>query len=175
MSEIASTPQPKQERFLSRLDQHRKILFKVANSYARTSSDREDLVQEITVQLWRAFDGYDERYPFSTWVYRVALNVAISFYRREARRRRHFVAAEQALLERIEGEEGVESSESDADLRLLARFLARLEELDRALLLLYLDGNRHREMAEILGISETNVATKIGRLKQRLRDLAQTA
>lgn len=170
MSEIASTPQPKQERFLSRLDQHRKILFKVANAYARTPSDREDLVQEITVQLWRAFDRYDERYPFSTWVYRVALNVAISFYRREARRRQHFVAAEQALLERIE--EGTESSESDADLRLLGRFLAGLGELDRALLLLYLDGNPHREMAEILGISETNVATKIGRLKQRLRDLA---
>jgi len=173
VSEIGSTPRTKQGRFLSRLDQHRKILFKVANSYARTPSDREDLVQEITVQLWRAFDRYDERYPFSTWVYRVALNVAISFYRREARRRRHFVAAEQALLERIE--EGAESSESDADLRLLDRLLARLGELDRALLLLYLDGNLHREMAEILGISETNVATKIGRLKQRLRDMAQSA
>jgi RNA polymerase sigma factor (sigma-70 family) len=156
----------RQDAFLSLIDEHRKILFKVANSYARTAADREDLIQEMTIHLWRSFNRYDDRYPFSTWMYRVALNVAISFYRRETRRERHILAAEEAVLERT----AEESSAADTDLRLLHRFLERLGELDRALMLLYLDGNRYQAIAEILGISETNVGTKIGRLKQRLRN-----
>jgi RNA polymerase sigma factor (sigma-70 family) len=158
----------RQDKFLSLLDEHRTILFKVVNSYGRTPADREDLVQEMTAQLWRSFERYDDRYPFSTWMYRVALNVAISFYRRESRRERHIVAAEDSVLE--SAAERSESSAADPDLRLLQRFLERLGELDRALMLLYLDGNRHHAIAEILGISETNVGTKIGRLKQRLRN-----
>jgi RNA polymerase sigma factor (sigma-70 family) len=158
----------RQDKFLSLLDEHRKILFKVANSYARIPADREDLVQEMTAQLWRSFHRYDDRYPFSTWMYRVALNVAISFYRRETQRLRHIVVAEDSVLE--SAAERSESSEADADLRLLHRFLERLGELDRALMLLYLDGHRHDAIADVLGISETNVGTKIGRLKQRLRN-----
>lgn len=167
------TNRTRQDKFLSLLDEHRRILFRVANSYARTPPDREDLVQEMTVQLWRSFDRYDDRYLFSTWMYRVALNVGISFYRRETRRNRRIVAAEDAVLE--SATEGSASSTADADLRLLHRFLEQLGELDRALMLLYLDGNRHQVIAEILGISETSVGTKIGRLKQRLRnELATT-
>lgn len=167
------TSPARQDGFLSLLDQHRKILFKVASSYGRTPADREDLVQEITAQLWRSFERYDDRYPFSTWMYRVALNVAISFHRRETRRERYIVAAEDSELE--SAAEGSDSSTAGAELRLLHRFLERLDELDRALMLLYLDGHRHDAIAEVLGISETNVATKIGRLKQRLRhELART-
>lgn len=161
------TSPARQDEFVSLLDEHRKILFKVASSYGRTSADREDLVQEITAQLWRSFDRYDDRYLFSTWMYRVALNVAISFNRRETRRARHIVAAEDSVLE--SAAEGSDTSTADAEVRLLHRFLDRLDKLDRALMLLYLDGNRHATIAEVLGISETNVATKIGRLKQRLR------
>src|ERR1700730_5572291 len=127
----------------------------------------------MTAQLWRSFDRYDDRYPFSTWMYRVALNVAISFSRHETRRRRHIVAAEDSVLE--SASEGSESSAPDADLRLLHHSLERLGELDRALMLLYLDGHRHGAIAEILGISETNVGTKIGRLKQRLRNELERA
>ncbi|HZF13259.1 MAG TPA: RNA polymerase sigma factor, partial [Thermoanaerobaculia bacterium] len=83
-----SKSQP-QDRFLALLDEHKKILYKVAGSYCRNPADREDLVQEMVVQLWRSFDRYDESYRFSTWMYRIALNVAISFYRSESRRSRH--------------------------------------------------------------------------------------
>jgi Sigma-70 region 2 len=68
----------RQERFLPLLEEHKKILYKVASSYCRNDADRQDLIQEIAVQLWRSFDRYDERYRFSTWMYRIALNVAIS-------------------------------------------------------------------------------------------------
>jgi len=153
-----------QDRFLTMLDEHKKILYKVASSYCRSTADRPDLVQEIVVQLWRSFDRYDESYRFSTWMYRIALNVAISFYRGEARRSRHTVPAEDSILE-IAAEEPAE----DGGLQLLYELIAELDELDRALILLYLDGNRYDTIAEILGISETNVGTKISRIKQRLR------
>ncbi|MBK6407681.1 MAG: sigma-70 family RNA polymerase sigma factor [Holophagales bacterium] len=157
----------RQDRFLILLDEHRKILFKVASSYCQSTADRQDLVQEMVAQLWRSFDRYDERYRFSTWMYRIALNVAISFYRSEARRSRFHVPAEDTLLE-IPAE-AAGSTGSDDDLRLLQHLIGQLEALDRALVLLYLDGNRYDTIAEILGISETNVGTKISRIKQRLR------
>ncbi len=103
------------ERFL--LDEHRKILYKVAGSYARTASDRQDLVQEMVVQLWRSFDRYDAAFRFSTWMYRIALNVAISFFRVESRKARTFLPAEDSILE-----SAAAPAESDAiedDLRIL--------------------------------------------------------
>ena len=160
-----------QDEFLILLDQHKKILHKIAGSYGRTAADRQDLVQEMVVQLWRSFGNYDDRYRFSTWMYRVALNVAISFHRSEARRSRHIVPAEDSILESA-AEAPIPANE---DVRLLYEAMARLDELDRALLLLHLDGNTYDTIAEILGISETNVGTKLSRLKQRLRrDLSRT-
>src|SRR5262245_31069827 len=83
------------DRFLALLDLNRKILFKVAHLYCRNSADLADVVQEIVLQAWRSFDQYDDSRPFSTWLYRVALNVAISFYRGEARRSRTMVPADE--------------------------------------------------------------------------------
>jgi RNA polymerase sigma-70 factor (ECF subfamily) len=166
-------PRPtQQERFSALLDQHKKILYKVASSYCRNPADRPDLMQEIVVQLWRSFGRYDESLRFSTWMYRIALNVAISFYRSESRRTRDTVPAEESILEIAAVEE---ASEIEENLQLLHRLIAQLDALDRALVLLYLDGHRYDTIAEILGISETNVGTKISRIKQRLRrDVSQT-
>jgi RNA polymerase sigma factor (sigma-70 family) len=163
-----------QEQFVALLDEHRKILYKVAGAYARNPEDRRDLVQEMAVQLWRSFPRYDARLRFSTWMYRVVLNVAISYSRRETVRARHAAPTEASLLE-VAADLSA-ATPGDDDLRLLDRFLGRLDELDRALLLLYLDGNRHDAIAEVLGISETNVGTKLGRIKERLRrELAENA
>jgi RNA polymerase sigma factor (sigma-70 family) len=166
------TTPTRQDQFLKLLDEHKKIVYKVASSYCRNPADRPDLEQEIVSQLWRSFDRYDEAYRFSTWMYRIALNVAISFYRAETRRSRDTVAAGDSLLEiAAEGPGG-----EDGNLQVLRELIARLDELDRALVILYLDGNRYDTIAEILGISETNVGTKISRIKQRLRrDFARTA
>jgi len=161
-----------QDRFVALLDANRGILYKVAASYARSPADRQDLAQKIVVQLWRAFGRYDDRFQFSTWMYRVALNVSISFYRSESRRARHTVPAEDSILEIAAPAAGPEGD----DLRLLRELIERLDELDRALVILYLDGHRHDAIAEVLGMSETNVGTRIGRIKQRLRrGLKQTA
>src|SRR5580658_986021 len=86
-----------QERFQTRVDEHKKILYKVCNSYCRNRDDREDLAQEIMVQLWRSFGSFDGHARFSTWMYRIALNVAISFYRRESTRTRFVLSNDEHL------------------------------------------------------------------------------
>src|SRR5580658_10743039 len=88
-----------QEKFQTLVDEHKKILYKVCNSYCRDPDSRDDLAQEIILQLWRSFPKFDGRCRFSTWMYRIALNIAISFYRRETTRRRHLISGEQHLLE----------------------------------------------------------------------------
>ena len=155
------------QQFHALLEQHRKIVFKVANTYSRHPEDRADLAQEIAAQLWRAFPGYDPELSFSTWMYRIALNVAISFVRSNQHRSEHVEPLEEGHAE-VEGEPGI-PYESDERVRALDRVIAQLEPLNRALLLLYLEDRSYREIADILGISETNVATKINRLKQRIR------
>ncbi|MEP6938726.1 MAG: sigma-70 family RNA polymerase sigma factor [Rudaea sp.] len=147
------------------LERHRKIVFKVANTYARLPEDRADLAQEIATQCWRAFPGYDTSRSFSTWMYRIALNVAISFARGAIYRDKHSVALDETLHDvAIDA-----APETDERVRALYRFIDQLDPLNRALLLLYLEDRSYREMSDVLGISETNVASKISRLKQRIR------
>jgi RNA polymerase sigma factor (sigma-70 family) len=153
-----------QEMFQDRVEQHKKILYKVCNAYCRDRDSREDLAQEIMFQLWRSFGKFDGRCQFSTWMYRIALNVAISFYRSESTRTRHVFSDEQRLLEAV-----IEPERQPEEVRLLYVFIAELDPLSRALILLYLDGNNYQEIAEVLGISETNVATKISRLKSKMK------
>jgi len=152
------------ERFRDHLERHRKIVFKVANLYGRGEEDRRDLAQEISAQLWRAFPRYDPERPFSTWMYRIALNVAISFARSAVQRARYAVPLDEETPDPIDP-----ARAPDDRVQALHGFMSRLDELNRALLLLYLDEHSYREIAEVLGISETNVATKLSRLKQRIR------
>ena len=154
--------------FEALLEAHRRIVFKVAATYAREPEDRADLAQEIAAQLWRAFPNYDpERATFSTWAYRIALNVAISFFRNSSVRNRRNVPFDEQRHDRL-----APDAHGDDDPRLAAlnAFIERLDPLNRALLLLYLEERSYREISQILGITETNVASKLSRLKQRIRN-----
>ena len=156
-------------RFAELVERHRGIVVKVAATYCRNPADREDVAQEIVTQLWRAYPKFDATRSFSTWMYRIALNVAISFVRTHSARARNTVALDET-------HDVGDSSAADDDerSRLLYAFIERLDALNRALLLLYLDERSYRDIAAILGITETNVATKISRLKQRFaREIAQ--
>lgn len=154
-----------QERFQTLIEEHKKILYKVCRLYCKNPDDRDDLVQEIVARLWQASGSFDERARFSTWMYRVALNVAISFWRRERTRTRHVIPCDERLLT-IANER---RSELD-DIRLLYQFIGNLDRLNKALILLYLDGHSYAEIAEVLGITETNTATKIGRMKKAMKE-----
>ena len=156
-----------EEIFLRLIEQHRGIIRKVAAGYASTPADQKDLSQEIMLQLWRAYPRYSPNRSFSTWMYRIALNVAISFLRRNTRPVRQTVP-----LDDLTGElpdESARAGHDDERVAILHRLIAMLDPLNRALLLLYLDDHSYREIADILGITETNVATKLSRLKERLR------
>jgi RNA polymerase sigma factor (sigma-70 family) len=155
-----------QAAFVERIDRHRGILFKVANAYCRTAGDREDLVQETIAQLWRSYPRFDDRVAFSTWMFRIAVNVAISLYRSETRKRGSTAYAAQSVLERVPAPQ---DAETDDRLDRIRELIEQLEPLDRALMLLYLDDYSHAEIAAILGISESNVGTKVGRIKGRLK------
>jgi RNA polymerase sigma-70 factor (ECF subfamily) len=152
-----------QRHFAALLERHRGIVAKVAGTYAWNTEDRADLMQEIATQLWRSFARYDDERSFSTWMYRIALNVAISYVRDRSRRR-------DVPLDDELADDNAADHEREQHVRLLHQFIRRQQPLDRALLLLYLEERNQREIAEILGLSKTNVATKIGRLKQKLRE-----
>lgn len=148
------------------LARHPGIIAKVAASYAFDPEDRADLAQEIRLQLWRAWPGYDRSRPFATWMYRVALNVAISHGRQRRAQPAHEALGE--AHEQLVGADDVDA-ETRQQLDRLQRAMQALPPLDRALLVLHLDGCSHREIAEVLGISEANAGTRLGRIRERLR------
>ncbi|RZA20838.1 MAG: sigma-70 family RNA polymerase sigma factor [Lysobacteraceae bacterium] len=170
MDTIATmTANADRDAFGALLQRHSGIVFKVANTYARLAEDRADLAQEIAAQLWRAYPKYDRARSFSTWMYRVALNVAISHVREQSSRQRHDAVPLDDDMHDV-ADAGAGDHEREQHIRLLQDFIQRQAPLDRALLLLYLEDHPQRGIAEILGITESNVSTKIGRLKQRIRD-----
>ncbi|MGL4552134.1 MAG: RNA polymerase sigma factor, partial [Gemmataceae bacterium] len=150
--------------FLGCLDRHRLIVLKVARAYARTAADCQDLVQDILLQLWQSVPRFGGRAGEATWVYRVALNTALGWHRKESRRRpRQFPLVDvevphhdPAQREAVEG---------------LYAAIRRLPAPDVALILLYMDDLSYREMAEVLGTSEGNVGVRLTRTRKALAEL----
>lgn len=156
--------------FLNIIEENKGIIYKIANSYCLDSEDRNDLIQEIMIQLWLAFGKYDSRFRISTWMYRIALNVAISFYRKEHRR----YQLNQPLSDNLLYLRESPAPDDEELLNSMHRFIRELKEIDRAIILLYLDGNPQQDIAEVLGISVSNVSTRVGRIKQQLRQKLST-
>lgn len=164
MPQINSTDNT--DQFLAVVDSHKGIIYKVASAYCRFDEDRKDLVQEIIAQLWRSFNTYDSKYKYSTWIYRIALNTAISFYRKGSSQRRLTDPMSVDIIDIVDPGRRDDAAEQ---MLLLQQFIAELKELDKALMLLYLDERSYKEIADIMGITETNVATKISRIKGILK------
>lgn len=155
----------KRELLLQQIRDNQGIIFKVCNSYCSNPHERDDLAQEIIYQLLRSGEKYDSSFRFTTWMYRVALNVAISFYRKNRNNR------EQSLL--TESHEQIRDNTTNPELEnnilLLQQFINELKELDKALMILYLESRSYSEIADILGISETNVGTRLSRIREKLK------
>jgi RNA polymerase sigma factor (sigma-70 family) len=151
--------------FQELIEQHKGILFKVARTYCQNEEDRQDLIQEIMIQLWQSFHKYNDKFKISTWIYRISINVAISFYRKNLVRQGNNIP----LNVQVSQIQNVEKSEKEQQLNLLDQFINELKELDKALMLLYLEDKSHAEIADILGISVGNVGTKVGRIKDKLK------
>jgi RNA polymerase sigma factor (sigma-70 family) len=155
------------DKFISVIKNNQNLIFKICNSYCSNPENRKDLQQEILVQLWNSFSKFDGRVKLCTWIYRIALNTAISFYRNDCKHNDKKVTINASVIYLSDFEY---LPEQDENIVMLYQFIGNLNEMDRALILLYLDDNKYKDIAEILGISETNVATKINRIKKILRE-----
>lgn len=159
-----------QQDFVNLLNDTTGIIHKVCNLYADDKTSREDLFQEIVLQLWKGYPRFRGEAKFSTWVYRIALNTAISDLRRQNR------SITLDYPEFIPKEEAVVSGDpnKEALLEQLYAAIGRLSEVDRALVMLYLDERSYEEMEEILGINQNNLRVKMNRIKEKLRQLTKT-
>jgi len=155
------------DKFIAVIKDNQNLIFKICYSYCSNSEDQKDLQQEILIQLWNSFRKFDGRVKISTWVYRIALNTAISFYRKDSKHKKNSVAIDSSIISLSIFESDSAQTEK---ITLLYKFIERLNEIDKALILLYLEDNSYKDIAEILGISETNVATKISRVKKNLKE-----
>ena len=159
------------ESFIEIIKQHRSLIYKVCHSYCSDPTDRKDLEQEILLQLWTSMERFDGRVKLSTWMYKVALNTAIMFYRTHSRHKGKKRLLDASILS-IPAEEKDEVYEEQ--LSLLYGYINQLSDHEKALILLYLDGIKQREIAEILGITETHVSSKISRIKKKLRKFVKS-
>jgi RNA polymerase sigma factor (sigma-70 family) len=151
--------------FIEVLKRHGNLIHQICYSYCQTPDLRKDLQQEILIQLWRSLQRFDGGVKLSTWVYKIGLNVAISFQRKESKYRREIGIDDcKAVLEVQQ-----DSVADREEIRYLYSFISKLSALEKGLVLLYLDGYPYKEISEIIGISETNVSTKVSRIKKALR------
>jgi RNA polymerase sigma factor (sigma-70 family) len=153
---------PRTNEFNRQIKEHEKIIYKVCSFYTDNSEDLKDLFQEIVLQAWTAFPRFRGDSLFSTWLYRIALNTAVSFFRNEKKR---------GSLSHYELKTGLfdTSPGRDKEISVLHEIIAGLGKLEKALILLYLEDRKYSEIAEIMGISESNVGTRLSRIKEKLR------
>jgi RNA polymerase sigma factor (sigma-70 family) len=154
----------KEQQFIMLLDQNQKIVHKVCNLYMDSISDREDVFQEITLQAWKAYGNFKGNSKFSTWLYRVALNTAITFFRKEKRKPQIF-SAEILPEQQPEAHDPVEEQ-----VQAMYKAIGELSKIDKAVVMLYLEDYSYQEVGEMLGISANNVAVKMNRIKTKLKE-----
>jgi RNA polymerase sigma-70 factor (ECF subfamily) len=150
--------------FTELIEEHKGIIHKISMMYTSTPADKEDLYQEICLQLWRSFRSYRSESKFSTWLYQVALNTAISSVRKDHRRietvqldhAKHFVAKD---------------SEREGKTQMLFKALAKLNKVDKAIILLWLEEKEYVEISEIMGISRSAVSVRLVRIREKLKSI----
>ena len=157
--------------FMTWLGEHSSSVMKVARAYTLTSEECQDLAQEILLQAWRSLPKFEGKASAATWFYRVALHTAMNWHRKDRPRR----ASQQPLLEvqtlATEGTDSAEQIQQRETVEQLYQAIVQLPKTDAALVLLYLDELSYREMAEVLGISQSNVGVKLNRAKKALHEL----
>ena len=153
------------KKFHEILEQHKGIFFKVAKTYCRNENDRQDLLQEIMIQVWKSLHRYNDNYAISTWIYRIALNVAISFYRKQ-------VSNKKSTIQLFDEDTSIQEEinlEKQEQLNLLEQCISELNDLDKALIILYLEDKSYAEISEIMGLTVSNVGTKLSRIKEKIK------
>jgi len=155
---------PNKKAFSELVEKHQAIIHKVTMVYANGRANREDLFQEICLQLWKSYPNFRSEAKFSTWMYRVALNTAISNVRKEIKNPDYEQLRETDKIE----DDGSDEMEK---VTLLYRAISKLNRIDRAMILLWLEEKNYEEIASIMGTSKKNVSVKLVRIKRKLEEL----
>jgi len=155
------------KEFADLLEQNKGIIHKVSLLYTQNQADREDLYQDICLQMWKSFSSYREEAKFSTWLYRVAINTAIS----QVRKRKNRFLPLDNLNENFNNTGG---HEKDDRAKLLFKAISKLNTIDKAIIMLWLEEKKYEDIAEILGISKSNVSVKLVRIKRNLSDIIKS-
>lgn len=155
-------------KFIQIIKENKWALYKVINSYCKNPEDRKDLEQEILIQLWKSFKTYSSDYKISTWIYKVAMNVSISFYRSNLKRKSNTLSISESIFSLTDHVDYVQTVSEEKEI--LYDFISNLDEFNKEIVILYLDDYSYKEIAEIVGITESNVGTKINRLKKKLQE-----
>ncbi|MFD0976030.1 RNA polymerase sigma factor [Salinimicrobium gaetbulicola] len=153
------------QEFIKHVKEHEGIVYKVASVYADGKEDRQDLFQEIIYQLWRSYPTFKGHSKISTWMYRVALNTSITHLKKEKRKDQQ-VPLDPELLNRMEDRENLEEEQ----LAILHAHIKKLNLIEKGIILLYLEGRSYVEIAAITGFTQTNIGTRLSRIKQKLKD-----
>lgn len=154
----------KEEVFTELIREHQALLYKATSIYTDNKEDQEDLFQEVVFQLWKYFDSFRNDAKITTWMYRVAMNTAITFIKKKKRRPKSVSVADVFSTQSDDKDDVLEER-----LKLLYQHLQHLNTLERGLIFLLLEGKSYKEIATITGLSDTNVGTKISRIKKKLK------
>lgn len=158
----------KEKEFAKLIKDNQGLIIKVSRLYTNSLEDEQDLFQEIVLQLWRSYDTFKGNSKISTWMYRVALNTAITLFRKKTRAPQTDELKDGHYSEVIE-----EDDEKQAQISLLYTVIKKLPKIERAIVMMYLDDQPYREISETLGISEVNARVKMNRLKKTLKELME--
>jgi RNA polymerase sigma-70 factor (ECF subfamily) len=161
------TPQKQEADFVTLLEENQNIIHKICRLYTESEAEHKDLFQEISIQLWRSFEHFEGKSKFSTWMYRVGLNTAITIYRKEKKRIDTYILNDE--ISRIEVDQY--DPVIDEKLNWLYQKIEKFSEIDKALVLLYLEDKRYDEIADTLGITAVNARVKMNRIKKRLKKM----
>lgn len=153
------------KRFISLLEKNLGILLKISKAYTNTTQEREDLINDMIYQMWKSFPKFKGKSKISTWTYRIALNTAMNYNRTTRKKRDSLLSAIEIYYDNLTSE-----SDSNPQIALLYDCIAELDPFSKAIILLYLDGYKHDEIAEITGISKSNVGTRIQRIKKQIKN-----
>ena len=157
------------KKFVHNINQHQAILHKICNVYAYNKADRQDLLQEMLLQLWRAYPHFRGQAKISTWMYRIALNTAISGFRKQKRQiKTQDIQANDAFLNKFTDKISIEEDEK---LIQMYAAIAQLKDLEKAIVMLYLDDYSYEKMAAMLGISVNQIGVKLHRIKLKLKKI----
>lgn len=156
-----------EHQFITNFEKHQNIAHKICRIYTNDQHSHKDLFQEITIQLWKAYPKFRGDSKFSTWMYRVALNTAITLYRKKKRDVK--TQDYDAVHFRIKAEDY--NDETEQQLNLMYSAIKELNDIEKALVFLYLEDKNYREISETLGISEVNARVKMNRVKTKLKSI----